>query len=271
MTAVNTVQPITAPAPLRGQQLAVGYGERLVLEGLDVELPAGELTMIVGPNGCGKSTLLRALARMVPVRAGTVELDGRPIGEYPTRQVARRLGLLPQSPVAPDGITVTDLVARGRYPHQGIFRQWSDADAVAVDEAMRRAGVTDLAERQVSQLSGGQRQRVWIAMALAQQTPILLLDEPTTYLDIAHQVEVLRLARSLQRDGYTIVVVLHDLHLAFRYATQLLVMKDGRIVAQGNPCEIVTAELIEDVYGLPCRVLADPETGRPLVIPAGDE
>ena len=271
MTAVETVPPITASAPLRGRQLSVGYGERLVLEGLDVELPAGELTMIVGPNGCGKSTLLRALARMVPVRAGSVELDGRPIGEYPTRQVARRLGLLPQSPVAPDGITDTDLVARGRYPHQGIFRQWSDADAVAVDEAMVRAGVTDLAGRQVSQLSGGQRQRVWIAMALAQQTPILLLDEPTTYLDISHQVEVLRLARSLQRDGYTIAVVLHDLHLAFRYATHLLVMKEGRIVAQGDPGAVVTAELIEDVYGLPCRVLPDPETGRPLVIPAGDE
>ncbi len=271
MTFVSMVEPVTTVAPLRARSLGVAYGERLVLDGLDVDLPAGELTVIVGPNGCGKSTLLRALARMVPARSGVVELDGKPIGHYPTRQVARRLGLLPQSPVAPDGITVTDLVARGRYPHQGIFRQWSDTDAAAVDEAMSRAGVTHLADRQVSQLSGGQRQRVWIAMALAQQTPILLLDEPTTYLDVAHQVEVLRLTRSLQRDGYTVVVVLHDLHLAFRYATQLLVMKDGQIVAQGDPCEIVTAELIEDVYGLPCRVLADPETGRPLVIPAGDE
>nr|HMQ39354.1 ABC transporter ATP-binding protein [Micropruina sp.] len=190
MTFVKTAEPITAPARLRARNLGVGYGERLVLDGLDVDLPAGELTVIVGPNGCGKSTLLRALARVVPARAGSVELDGKPIGDYPTRQVARRLGLLPQSPVAPDGITVTDLVARGRYPHQGIFRQWSDTDADAVDDAMRRAGVTDLAGRQVSQLSGGQRQRVWIAMALAQQTPILLLDEPTTYLDVAHQVEV---------------------------------------------------------------------------------
>ncbi len=246
MTFVKTAEPITAPARLRARNLGVGYGERLVLDGLDVDLPAGELTVIVGPNGCGKSTLLRALARMVPARAGSVELDGKPIGDYPTRQVARRLGLLPQSPVAPDGITVTDLVARGRYPHQGIFRQWSDTDADAVDDAMRRAGVTDLAGRQVSQLSGGQRQRVWIAMALAQQTPILLLDEPTTYLDVAHQVEVLRLTRSLQRDGYTVVVVLHDLHQALRYATRLLVMKAGRIIAPGAPGEIFNAQLLED-------------------------
>lgn len=271
MTVVETSGLTGVEPRLCGRGISVGYDDRVVLSALDVEIPTGELTVIVGPNGCGKSTLLRALARMLPVRTGTVELDGAPIGDYPTRQVARRLGLLPQSPTAPDGITVTDLVARGRYPHQGIFRQWSEADAVAVEEAMHRAGVTDLAERQVSQLSGGQRQRVWIAMALAQQTPILLLDEPTTYLDIAHQVEVLRLARSLQRDGYTVVVVMHDLHLAFRYATHLLVMQAGRIVAQGDPSEIVTAQLIEDVYGLPCRVLADPETGRPLVIPAGDE
>lgn len=268
---MTTVTPPALGTPrLRGRGLRVGYGERLVLDGLDVEVPTGELTMIVGPNGCGKSTLLRALARMLPVREGVVELDGRAIGDYPTREVARRLGLLPQSPVAPDGITVTDLVARGRYPHQGIFRQWSDADAAAVHEAMVRAGVTELAERPVGELSGGQRQRVWIAMALAQQTPVLLLDEPTTYLDIAHQVEVLRLTRSLQRDGYTVVVVMHDLQLAFRYATHLLVMADGRIVAQGDPAQIVTAELIEAVYGLPCRLLTDPESGRPLVLPALD-
>ncbi|MFT3860229.1 ABC transporter ATP-binding protein [Micropruina sp.] len=261
---------MTGAPRLRGRALSVGYGDRLVLDGLDVEIPTGELTVVVGPNGCGKSTLLRALARMLPLRAGTVELDGRPIGDYPTRAVARRLGLLPQTSAAPDGIVVADLVARGRYPHQGVFRQWSEADAAAVQTAMSRCGVTELAERPVAELSGGQRQRVWIAMALAQQTPILLLDEPTTYLDLAHQVEVLRLTRSLQREGYTVLVVMHDLQLAFRYATHLLVMAEGRVVAQGDPASIVTAELIERVYGLPCRVIADPETGRPLVIPAAD-
>ncbi|MFT4107986.1 ABC transporter ATP-binding protein [Propionicimonas sp.] len=269
---VPVLLPDPAPQPrLAGRGLRVGYGERLVLDGLDVAIPDGGLTVIVGPNACGKSTLLRALARMLPARGGVVELDGRPIGDYPPKEVARRLGLLPQSPVAPDGITVADLVARGRYPHQGIFRQWSDQDAAAVERALARAGVSDLADRLVAELSGGQRQRVWIAMALAQDTSILLLDEPTTYLDIAHQVEVLRLARGLQRDGYTLVVVLHELQLAFRYASHLIVMRDGVVVAQGDPREIVTAELIEDVYGLPCRVIEDPESGRPLVIPKLEE
>ncbi|MGC3992759.1 MAG: ABC transporter ATP-binding protein [Propionicimonas sp.] len=275
MTAHDTVPVGIAEPPaaarLVGRGLQVGYGDRLVLDGLDVAIPDGGLTVIVGPNACGKSTLLRALARMLPARGGVVELDGRPIGDYPPKEVARRLGLLPQSPVAPEGITVADLVARGRYPHQGIFRQWSDADAEAVERALARAGVADLADRLVAELSGGQRQRVWIAMALAQETSILLLDEPTTYLDIAHQVEVLRLARGLQRDGYTLVVVLHELQLAFRYASHLIVMRDGVIVAQGDPRDVVTAELIEDVYGLACRVIADPESGRPLVIPRLEE
>jgi iron complex transport system ATP-binding protein len=245
----------------------VGYGERSVIEGLDVEVPTGGLTVIVGPNACGKSTLLRALARMLPVRRGSVELDGRPIGSYGTKEVARRLGLLPQSPVAPEGIVVEDLVARGRYPHQGILRQWTPEDQRAVAAALERAGVADLADRVVGELSGGQRQRVWIALALAQDTPILLLDEPTTYLDISHQVDVLNLARSLQRDGITVVVVLHELNLAFRYATHLIVMSQGAVVVQGQPREVVTEELIEDVYGLPCRIIEDPETGSPLVVP----
>jgi iron complex transport system ATP-binding protein len=229
------------------------------------------LTVIVGPNACGKSTLLRALARMLPARRGQVELDGRPIASYPPKEVARRLGLLPQSPVAPDGIVVEDLVARGRYPHQGVLRQWSDADQQAVDSALLRAGVSELADRMVGELSGGQRQRVWIAMALAQQTPILLLDEPTTYLDIAHQVEVLNLARRLRRDGHTIVMVLHELSLAFRCATNLIVMSAGRIVAQGKVNEIVTADLIADVYNLPCQIISDPISGRPLVLPLDPE
>lgn len=257
----------TATARLAGRDLTVGYGDAAVISGLDIAIPAGELTVIVGPNACGKSTLLRALARMLPARTGVVELDDAPIGSYAPKEVARRLGLLPQSPVAPDGIVVADLVARGRYPHQGVLRQWSDADQRAVDEAMARAGVTELAERMVGELSGGQRQRVWIAMALAQQTPILLLDEPTTFLDIAHQVEVLDLARSLRRDGYTVVVVLHELNLAFRYASHLIVMHAGDVVAQGPVAQVVTAELIERVYGLPCRILTDPVSGRPLVIP----
>lgn len=259
-------RPRSAPR-LRGIGLSVGYGEKTVIPALDVDIPTGELTVIVGPNACGKSTLLRALARMLPVAAGTVELDGRPIRSYPPKEVARRLGLLPQSPIAPDGIVVEDLVARGRYPHQGVLRQWSEADRRAVDEAMRRAGVAELSDRLVGELSGGQRQRVWIAMALAQETPILLLDEPTTYLDIAHQVEVLNLARELQREGFTVVVVLHELSLAFRYATHLVVMRDGGIVAQGAVNEVVTAELIEDVYGLPSRIIVDPVSGRPLVVP----
>jgi iron complex transport system ATP-binding protein len=265
---------LTANIRLAGRELSVGYGDKTVISGLDIGIPSGELTVIVGPNACGKSTLLRALARMLPARTGQVELDGGPITCYPPKEVARRLGLLPQSPVAPDGIVVEDLVARGRYPHQSVLRQWSDADQRAVDSALDRAGVSELAEQLVGELSGGQRQRVWIAMALAQQTPILLLDEPTTYLDIAHQVEVLNLARRLRRDGHTIVMVLHELNLAFRCATNLIVMSAGRIVAQGEVNKVVTAELIEDVYGLPCRIIPDPVSGRPLVLPldvAGDE
>ncbi|MEA5052843.1 MAG: ABC transporter ATP-binding protein, partial [Propionicimonas sp.] len=229
--------------------------------------PEGELTVIVGPNACGKSTLLKTLARMLPARAGRVLLDGQPIEQLAPKAVARKLGLLPQSPSAPDGITVSDLVARGRYPHQNLLRQWSSGDERAVVEALIAANVADLADRNVDELSGGQRQRVWVAMALAQETPLLLLDEPTTYLDIAHQIEVLNLTRRLHRAGRTVVLVLHDLHLAFRYATYLIVMKQGRIVARGTPEEIVTAELIEQVYDLACQVVPDPVTGRPLVLP----
>lgn len=263
MSASTTVR-------LAGRDVTIGYGDKTIISGLDVQIPTGEFTVIVGPNACGKSTLLRALARMLPVKGGVVELDGAPIGSYPAKETARRLGLLPQSPVAPDGIVVADLVARGRYPHQGMLRQWSDADEAAVTAAMARAHVDTLADRPVTDLSGGQRQRVWVAMALAQQTPILLLDEPTTYLDIAHQVEVLNLARELQREGRTVVVVLHELSLAFRYATNLIVMRDGEIVAHGDVGDVVTEDLIERVYGLPCRVIADPVTGRPLVIPLDD-
>lgn len=265
-----------APTPgtgsrLQGRGLTVGYGGDPVLEAVDVDVLDGELTVIVGPNACGKSTLLRALARVLPARAGQVLLDGRPVGDYRPKEVARRLGLLPQAPTAPDGMVVADLVARGRYPHQNLLTQWTRADEDAVLAAMASAGVTDLADRTVDELSGGQRQRVWIAMTLAQQTPLLLLDEPTTYLDIAHQVEVLNLARRLHREGRTVVAVLHELHLAFRYATHLVVMSSGRIVAQGDPREVVTPQLIEDVFDLPCQVVPDPVTGTPMVIPLETE
>ncbi|ATE56113.1 ABC transporter ATP-binding protein [Actinosynnema pretiosum] len=254
---------------LRGEDLTLAYDERLVAEHLDVAVPDGSFTVIVGPNACGKSTLLKALARMLKPTSGTVLLDGAAISSYRSKEVARRLGLLPQTSTAPGGIVVEELVARGRYPHQRLLRQWSEDDQRVVAESMRLTGVAELADRPVDELSGGQRQRVWLAMALAQQTPILLLDEPTTFLDVAHQVEVLDLCADLHEDGaHTLVAVLHDLNQACRYATHLIAMRPGRgVVAQGDPSEIVTAELVEDVFGLRCRVIPDPETGTPLVVP----
>ena len=254
---------------LRGERLTLAYDKRVVSDGLDATIPDASFTAIVGPNACGKSTLLRALARMLKPHAGTVVLDGEAIGSYSTKEVARRLGLLPQSPLAPDAITVADLVARGRYPHQGILRQWSREDEEAVALAMRSTRVEDLAGRAVDELSGGQRQRVWLAMVLAQQTPLMLLDEPTTFLDIAHQLEVLDLCADLhEHHGHTVVAVLHDLNHACRYATHLIAMREGAIVAEGDPAEIVDAALVERVFGLRCRVIPDPETGLPLVVPA---
>lgn len=254
---------------LSGRDLTLAYDRRTVAEKLTVAVPDHSFTVVVGPNACGKSTLLRALARTLRPRAGTVLLDGHDIHRLPARAVARTLGLLPQSPLAPDGITVADLVARGRYPHQSLLRQWTRRDERAVATAMAATGVADLAGAYVDELSGGQRQRVWIAMAVAQETPILLLDEPTTYLDIAHQIDVLDLCARLHREeGRTLVAVLHDLNHAARYATHLIAMRDGAVVAEGDPSEVVGAELVEDVFGLPCRVIPDPETGTPLVVPA---
>jgi ABC-type cobalamin/Fe3+-siderophores transport system ATPase subunit len=260
----------TRPRRLHGRALTLAYDRRLVSEGLDVQIPDASFTVVVGPNACGKSTLLRALARLLKPREGTVVLDGEAIASMSSKEVARRLGLLPQSSVAPDAITVADLVARGRYPHQGMLRQWSRDDERAVLAAMQATGVDDLAARAVDELSGGQRQRVWLAMVLAQETPIMLLDEPTTFLDIAHQIEVLDLLADLhEHRGHTLVAVLHDLNHACRYATHLIAMADGRIVAEGEPARIVDAELVERVFGMPCRVIEDPESGTPLIVPAG--
>jgi iron-siderophore transport system ATP-binding protein len=259
------------PTPrLHAEDLTLSYDQRTVATGLGVAIPDHSFTVIVGPNACGKSTLLKALARMLKPQAGQVYLDGAAIASYRSREVARRLGLLPQSSTAPGGITAGDLVARGRYPHQRLLKQWSAEDEAAVAEAMRQTGVRELADRPVDDLSGGQRQRVWLSMVLAQQTSILLLDEPTTYLDIAHQVEVLDLCAGLHvRKGHTIVAVLHDLNQACRYASHLIVMRaGGTIAAEGDPASVMTAELVEDVFGLPCRIIDDPETGTPLMVPA---
>ncbi|PJE97590.1 cobalamin/Fe(3+)-siderophore ABC transporter ATP-binding protein [Streptomyces carminius] len=253
---------------LAARGLTLAYEDRTVVEDLDLDIPDGRVTVIVGPNACGKSTTLRALGRLLKPRRGTVLLDGRELADVPTRRIARSLGLLPQAPVAPEAITVADLVARGRQPHQRWWQQWSESDELAVTEAMARTKVTELSARPVDELSGGQRQRVWIAMALAQDTDLLLLDEPTTYLDIAHQVEVLDLVRRLNRErGRTVVMVLHDLNQAARYADHLVAMREGRITAQGPPREVVTAELVREVFGLDSVVVPDPVTGSPLVVP----
>ncbi len=260
--------PTTPTSDLSAARVSLAYGTRVVVPELDVAIPSGQITVIVGANACGKSTLLRGLGRLLKPAAGAVLLDGRDIHSLPTREVATRLGLLPQTPTAPDGITVADLVGRGRFPHQRWYRQWSPEDAEAVARALAVTGTAALADRAVDELSGGQRQRVWIAMTLAQGTPLLLLDEPTTYLDLAHQVEVLDLLADLNEDeGRTIVIVLHDLNLAARYAHHLIAMHEGRIVASGPPSTVVTAELVEEVFGLPCRVIPDPVTDTPLVLP----
>lgn len=249
----------------RGAHLA--YDRRTVSEAVDADVRDGSFTVIVGPNACGKSTLLRAFARLLKPRSGSVLLDGRELAGVPAKEVARIVGLLPQTSTAPDGITVAELVARGRYPHQGLFRQWTGTDREAVDAALAETDLTALVDVPVDELSGGQRQRVWVAMALAQQTPVLLLDEPTTYLDIAHQYDLLDLFARLHGQGTTVVAVLHDLNQAARYATDLIVMADGDVVATGTPAEVLTEELVTDVFDLPCVVVPDPVTGSPMVVP----
>jgi iron complex transport system ATP-binding protein len=247
--------------------ISLAYDGRVVVDGLDVRVPPEGFTVVVGPNACGKSTLLRGLARLLPPRAGAVLLDGADIARLPTRQVARRLGLLPQAPAVPAGLTVEALVRRGRFPHQGLLGGWTSTDQAAVDRALERAELVELRSRPVDELSGGQRQRAWVALALAQDTPLLLLDEPTTYLDLRHQLDVLDLLSGLVDEGRTVVAVLHDLNQACRYASHLLVMRDGRLVAAGAPGDVLTAELVRDVFDLSCEVIPDPVTGTPLVVP----
>jgi iron complex transport system ATP-binding protein len=261
---------VTQHHTLAAQQLVAGYGDRTVVDGIDLALPPGQVTVIIGANACGKSTLLKTLARLLVPSAGHVVLDGRDIHRASTRDLARSLGLLPQSPLAPEGIVVADLVGRGRHPHQRMFSGWSRADDEAVAEALTATGILDLADRSVDELSGGQRQRVWVAMALAQQTDILLLDEPTTFLDVTHQVEILDLLTDLNRSrGTTIVMVLHDINLAARYADHVVAVHEGRVVASGAPASVITAGLVRQVFGLDSLVMTDPVSGAPMVLPRG--
>jgi iron complex transport system ATP-binding protein len=261
---------VTTEHSLTAEELTLGYADRTVIDSLDLAVPPGRITVIVGANACGKSTLLRSMSRLLAPRAGRVLLDGRQVHRFPAKELARTMGLLPQSPLAPEGITVSDLVGRGRHPHQGVFSRWSREDDAAVASALEATQTEELAERAVDELSGGQRQRVWIAMALAQQTDLLLLDEPTTFLDVSHQVEVLDLLTDLNAGrGTTIVMVLHDLNLAARYADHLIALADGRLHAQGTPSEVLTEETVRAVFGLDSRIIEDPVSGRPLMLPIG--
>ncbi len=255
---------------LAAQHLVAGYGVRTVVDGIDLEIPGGQVTTIIGPNACGKSTLLKTLARLLVPSGGQVLLDGNDVHRLPTRVLAKSLGLLPQSPIAPEGIVVADLVGRGRHPHQRLFCSPTPADDEAVAEALAATGLTDLADRSVDELSGGQRQRVWLAMALAQRSDILLLDEPTTFLDVTHQIEILDLLTDLNRQrGTTIVMVLHDINLAARYADHMVAVHDGRVVASDTPSAVVTPDLVREVFGLDCLVVTDPVSGGPMVLPRG--
>jgi iron complex transport system ATP-binding protein len=252
---------------LATRNLTLAYDRRTVVRDLDVQIPDRSFTVIIGANGCGKSTLLRALARVLRPKAGTVLLDGKAIGELPSRQVARTVGLLPQSPITPDGITVAELVGRGRFPHQGALRRESAEDRAVVERCLKETGLKELRDRPVDELSGGQRQRAWIAMALAQDTELLLLDEPTTYLDLTHQIDVLDLCARMHETGRTVVAVLHDLNQAARYATHLIALRKGAVIAEGPPAEVITPELLALAFGLRARVVEDPESATPLVIP----
>ncbi|QDP98552.1 ABC transporter ATP-binding protein [Microlunatus elymi] len=262
-------RPVT-PRRLQTNNVSLGYGGRQIVSDLSLQVPTGQVSVIIGANGCGKSTLLRGMARLLTPAGGAVLLDGKNVHSMPSKEVAKIMGLLPQSPNAPEGITVADLVGRGRYPHQGWFRQWTADDDRAVTAALIATDTLALADRPIDEMSGGQRQRVWIAMALAQETDVLLLDEPTTFLDLAHQLEVLDLLTDLnRRRGTTIVVVMHDLNLACRYADHLVAMCDGQVISSGTPREVITAELMRDVFGLSATVIDDPVSHTPTIIPIG--
>ncbi|PZU04387.1 MAG: cobalamin/Fe(3+)-siderophore ABC transporter ATP-binding protein [Gordonia sp. (in: high G+C Gram-positive bacteria)] len=261
---------MTTTHSLTIENLTLGYGNRNVIEKLDLTIPPGQVTAIVGANACGKSTLLRSMSRLLAPRTGRVVLDGKEVHRTPAKQLARTLGLLPQSPIAPEGITVADLVGRGRHPHQGMFARWSKEDDTAIAEALDATETAALADRPVDELSGGQRQRVWIAMALAQHTDLLLLDEPTTFLDVSHQIEVLDLLTDLnQQRGTTIVMVLHDLNMAARYSDHLIALADGTLHAAGKPAEVLTEDTVRAVFGLESQVITDPTSGKPLMLPLG--
>lgn len=261
---------MTAQHDLSVSQLTLGYSDRDIIKNLDLQIVPGKISVIVGANACGKSTLLKSMSRLISPREGTVILDGREVHRTPAKELARTLGLLPQSPIAPEGITVVDLVGRGRNPHQTMFHRWNKNDDAAVAAALSVTRSLELAEREVDELSGGQRQRVWIAMALAQETDILLLDEPTTYLDVAHQVEILDLLSDLnEHQGTTVVMVLHDLNLAARYADNLIAIKDGQVWADGTVSEVFTSEMIREVFGMDNHILTDPVSGAPMMSPIG--
>ncbi|ASU84768.1 ABC transporter ATP-binding protein [Nocardiopsis gilva YIM 90087] len=260
----------SASPRLAAEGVTLGYDGAVISTDLDFAVADNAVTVIIGPNGCGKSTLLRALGRLLRPKAGRITLDDRAISSMPPREVAKTIAILPQSPTAPSGLTVGDLVARGRHPHQSWYRQWSSGDEDKVAGALDMTGMLPFADRPLEALSGGQRQRAWISMALAQETDLLLLDEPTTYLDLAHQIDVLDLVRDLnEKHGRTVVMVLHDLNLAARYAHHLVAMHDGAVVASGTPAEVLTPDLVTDVFGLASKIIPDPVSGTPLVIPIG--
>jgi iron complex transport system ATP-binding protein len=254
---------------LYAEHLSLAYDNHLIISDLDLAIPSGRITALVGPNGCGKSTLLRGLARLLSPKQGQVYLDGKAIHALPSKLLAKQLGILPQSPTAPEGLTVRELVAQGRYPHQSWLRQWSKQDDEATHSALATTGMLELADRPLDTLSGGQRQRAWIAMALAQESGILLLDEPTTYLDLAYQIEVLDLLHELNQSGRTIVMVLHELNQACRYAHHLVAMRSGKIWGQGAPNSLMTQEMIAEVFQVDAHIISDPVVGTPMCIPIG--
>lgn len=261
---------MTATHTFQAEQLVAGYDHKTVIHGIDLVIPSNKISVIIGANGCGKSTLLKTLARLIKPISGQVTVDGKPISKIPPKKLARVVGMLPQSPIVPEGISVADLVGRGRFPHQSMFRGWSRKDYEAVAEAMDIMNITEFANHDIDELSGGQRQRVWIAMALAQQTDILFLDEPTTFLDITYQVEILDLLTDLNRKhGTTIMMVLHDINLSARYADHIFAMHEGKLVAEGTPSEVITSTMVKDIFGLNCTVIPDPLCGSPMVVPKG--